>query len=79
MSSHFGVIHIPVEYPPRVQPSVFSGPEITMPSDCVHLNGQEHREVHNIYGFLYVCFPPYEDVTSWHALLCRAPLCTNLL
>ncbi|CAG9326902.1 unnamed protein product [Blepharisma stoltei] len=31
------------------EPSVFSGPEITMPKDNFHGN-YEHREVHNIYG-----------------------------
>lgn len=35
------------------EPSVFSGPEVTMPKDAQHLNGQEHRELHNAYGFYY--------------------------
>eukprot|EP00708_Paratrimastix_pyriformis_P002066 GAFH01000804.1.p2 GENE.GAFH01000804.1~~GAFH01000804.1.p2 ORF type:complete len:938 (-),score=321.96 GAFH01000804.1:48-2525(-) len=48
------------------EPSVFSGPEITMPSDCLHLNGQEHREVHNIYGFLY-------NLASANGLAARNP------
>ncbi|KAJ3044472.1 hypothetical protein HDV00_001899 [Rhizophlyctis rosea] len=34
------------------EPSVFSGPEITMPKDNIHHNGWEHREVHNLYGML---------------------------
>lgn len=33
------------------EPSVFSGPEITMHKDARHLEGWEHREVHNSYGF----------------------------
>ncbi len=33
------------------EPSVFSGPEVTMPKDMVHLDGTEHRDVHNMYGF----------------------------
>jgi alpha 1,3-glucosidase len=34
------------------EPSVFNGPEVTMPKDCLHDNGLvEHREVHNQYGF----------------------------
>ena len=34
------------------EPSVFNGPEVTMPKDCLHLNGKvEHRDVHNMYGF----------------------------
>ncbi|CAI4225659.1 unnamed protein product [Auanema sp. JU1783] len=35
------------------EPSVFSGPEITLPKDTVHAEGLEHREVHNIYGFYH--------------------------
>ncbi|KAF8356264.1 aagr-4, partial [Pristionchus pacificus] len=33
------------------EPSVFSGPEVTMHKDAVHTGGFEHREVHNMYGF----------------------------
>ncbi|CAJ0582620.1 unnamed protein product, partial [Mesorhabditis spiculigera] len=33
------------------EPSVFDGPEVTMPKDLVHHNDREHREVHNMYGF----------------------------
>ncbi|XP_076002875.1 neutral alpha-glucosidase C [Genypterus blacodes] len=33
------------------EPSVFSGPEQTMPKDAVHSGGWEHRELHNLYGF----------------------------
>ncbi|XP_064593080.1 neutral alpha-glucosidase AB isoform X1 [Zonotrichia leucophrys gambelii] len=35
------------------EPSVFSGPEVTMHKDARHYGGWEHRELHNIYG-LYV-------------------------
>uniref|UniRef100_UPI000B4C5CBC neutral alpha-glucosidase AB n=1 Tax=Lonchura striata TaxID=40157 RepID=UPI000B4C5CBC len=35
------------------EPSVFSGPEVTMHKDARHFGGWEHRELHNIYG-LYV-------------------------
>ncbi|KAI8812796.1 glycosyl hydrolases family 31-domain-containing protein [Cladochytrium replicatum] len=34
------------------EPSVFTGPEITMPKDNLHFGGVEHREVHNMYGML---------------------------
>ncbi|KAK6755670.1 hypothetical protein RB195_014197 [Necator americanus] len=34
------------------EPSVFSGPEVTMDKDCLHFGGVEHRELHNIYGFM---------------------------
>ncbi|PAV62713.1 hypothetical protein WR25_25835 [Diploscapter pachys] len=35
------------------EPSVFSGPEITMHRDSIHYGGIEHREVHNMYGMMY--------------------------
>lgn len=36
------------------EPSVFNGPEITMPKDATHINGTvEHRDLHNAYGFFY--------------------------
>ncbi|XP_046915674.2 glucosidase 2 subunit alpha isoform X2 [Dermatophagoides farinae] len=34
------------------EPSVFSGPEITAPRDMRHMDNVEHREIHNIYGYL---------------------------
>ena len=33
------------------EPSVFNGPEITMPKDLVHYGDWEHRDVHNLYGY----------------------------
>ncbi|XP_019909722.3 neutral alpha-glucosidase C isoform X2 [Esox lucius] len=33
------------------EPSVFGGPEQTMPKDAMHHGGWEHRELHNLYGF----------------------------
>ena len=36
------------------EPSVFNGPEVTMPKDCKHYGNWEHRHIHNIYGLLYV-------------------------
>ncbi|XP_071657657.1 neutral alpha-glucosidase AB isoform X1 [Patagioenas fasciata] len=35
------------------EPSVFSGPEVTMHKDARHRGGWEHRDLHNLYG-LYV-------------------------
>ncbi|KAF2841231.1 glycoside hydrolase family 31 protein [Patellaria atrata CBS 101060] len=32
------------------EPSVFNGPETTMPKDNIHYGNWEHRDVHNIYG-----------------------------
>lgn len=35
------------------EPSVFNGPEITMPKDALHMGSIEHRDVHNVYGLYY--------------------------
>ncbi|GFR40498.1 hypothetical protein Agub_g1066 [Astrephomene gubernaculifera] len=35
------------------EPSVFNGPEITMPKDNLHAGGVEHRDTHNLYGVYY--------------------------
>ncbi|KAF3332501.1 putative glucan 1,3-alpha-glucosidase [Carex littledalei] len=35
------------------EPSVFNGPEVTMPRDAVHYGDVEHREVHNAYGYYF--------------------------
>jgi alpha 1,3-glucosidase len=34
------------------EPAVFGGPENTMPKNNLHLNGVEHREIHNLYGMM---------------------------
>jgi alpha 1,3-glucosidase len=34
------------------EPSVFSGPEVTMEKSAKHFDGWEHRDVHNVYGML---------------------------
>lgn len=36
------------------EPSIFNGPEGTMPKHMVHENGVEHRHVHNIYGHYFM-------------------------
>ena len=36
------------------EPSVFNGPETTMPKDNIHYGGWEHRDVHNINGMTFV-------------------------
>lgn len=36
------------------EPSVFNGPEVTMPKDMMHYGGWEHRDVHNLYGLMQV-------------------------
>ncbi|XP_043279145.1 neutral alpha-glucosidase AB isoform X2 [Venturia canescens] len=35
------------------EPSVFNGPEMTMPKDLVHYGKWEHRDVHNIVGLYF--------------------------
>jgi len=36
------------------EPSVFNGPETTMPKDNIHHGNWEHRDVHNINGLTFV-------------------------
>ncbi|XP_051127208.1 probable glucan 1,3-alpha-glucosidase [Andrographis paniculata] len=33
------------------EPSVFNGPEVSMPRDALHHGDVEHRELHNAYGY----------------------------
>ncbi|GAV59594.1 Glyco_hydro_31 domain-containing protein/Gal_mutarotas_2 domain-containing protein [Cephalotus follicularis] len=35
------------------EPSVFNGPEVTMPRDALHYGAIEHRELHNAYGYYF--------------------------
>lgn len=35
------------------EPSVFNGPEITMPKDNLHFGDIEHRDIHNVFGYYY--------------------------
>ncbi|KAG7356626.1 alpha-glucosidase [Nitzschia inconspicua] len=35
------------------EPSVFNGPEVSMQKHLLNLNGEEHREWHNLYGMLF--------------------------
>lgn len=44
------------------EPSVFNGPEMTMPKDALHDGGNvEHRDMHNMYGLLH-------HMSSYHGL-----------
>lgn len=36
------------------EPSVFDGPENTLPKDLVHFQDWEHREIHNLNSLLEV-------------------------
>lgn len=33
------------------EPSVFNGPEVSMPKDAKHAGDWEHRALHNMYGY----------------------------
>lgn len=46
------------------EPSVFNGPEVTMPKDNLHHDGWEHRDVHNINGMTF-------HNATWEALVSR--------
>lgn len=35
------------------EPSVFNGPEVTMPKDNIHYDNWEHRDVHNLNGMTF--------------------------
>ena len=35
------------------EPSVFNGPEVTMPKDNLHYGNWEHRDIHNLNGMTY--------------------------
>lgn len=67
------------------EPSVFNGPEITMPKDNIHHGGWEHRDIHNINGMLFVsvdcrfnwflhshCFSLLQQNATYQALLARS-------
>eukprot|EP00485_Elphidium_margaritaceum_P008458 CAMPEP_0202694798 /NCGR_PEP_ID=MMETSP1385-20130828/8557_1 /ASSEMBLY_ACC=CAM_ASM_000861 /TAXON_ID=933848 /ORGANISM="Elphidium margaritaceum" /LENGTH=905 /DNA_ID=CAMNT_0049350701 /DNA_START=158 /DNA_END=2875 /DNA_ORIENTATION=+ len=47
------------------EPSVFNGPEVSMPISNVHWNGVRHRDVHNIYGY-------YVHAATFDGLLLRS-------
>ncbi|XP_028848471.1 neutral alpha-glucosidase C [Denticeps clupeoides] len=47
------------------EPSVFSGPEQTIPKDTIHHGGWEHRELHNLYGF-------YQHMATVEGLMTRS-------
>lgn len=46
------------------EPSVFNGPETTMPKDNLHFGNWEHRDVHNINGMTF-------HNATWHGLIER--------
>ena len=48
------------------EPSVFNGPETTMPKDNIHHGNWEHRDVHNLNGLTFIN-------ATYNALLHRDP------
>ncbi|EEQ89263.1 alpha 1,3-glucosidase [Blastomyces dermatitidis ER-3] len=46
------------------EPSVFNGPETTMPKDNIHHGGWEHRDLHNLNGMTFIN-------ATYHAMLER--------
>lgn len=46
------------------EPSVFNGPETTMPKDNIHYGNWEHRDVHNLNGLTF-------HNASWEAMVSR--------
>ncbi|XP_022900640.2 neutral alpha-glucosidase AB [Onthophagus taurus] len=48
------------------EPSVFNGPEITMPKDLLHYGGWEHRHLHNIHSL-------YTNLITYNGLMKRTP------
>lgn len=49
------------------EPSVFNGPEVTMPRDAIHPHGNvEHRDLHNMYGY-------YVHRATFEGLQARSP------
>jgi alpha 1,3-glucosidase len=48
------------------EPSVFNGPETTMPKDNLHFGNWEHRDVHNLNGMTF-------QNATYHALTSRKP------
>lgn len=58
------------------EPSVFSGPEVTAPRDLRHFDGWEHRDVHNMYGFL-MTKATYEGMSKYRSHLDRPFILTR--
>lgn len=56
--------------------SVFSGPEVTAPRDLRHVDGWEHRDVHNMYGFL-MTKATYEGMAKFRSHLDRPFILTR--
>lgn len=60
------------------EPSVFNGPEVTAPRDLRHVDGWEHRDLHNMYGFL-MTKATYEGMAKYRGHLDRPFILTRSL
>lgn len=58
------------------EPSVFSGPEVTAPRDLRHVDGWEHRDIHNMYGFL-MTKATFEGLSKYRSHLDRPFILTR--
>lgn len=58
------------------EPSVFSGPEVTAPRDLRHIDGWEHRDLHNMYGF-YMTQATFEGMAKYRGHLDRPFILTR--
>lgn len=58
------------------EPSVFSGPEVTAPRDLRHVDGWEHRDIHNMYGF-QMTKATYEGLAKYRSHLDRPFILTR--
>ncbi|XP_061156388.1 neutral alpha-glucosidase C isoform X2 [Syngnathus typhle] len=47
------------------EPTVFAGPETTLPKDALQYGGWEHRDLHNLYGF-------YQQMAAADGILTRS-------
>lgn len=56
------------------EPSVFNGPEISVPRDTVHQGGWENRDVHNINGMLFVSIHEVTNSSSNGLTISTMPL-----
>lgn len=56
--------------------SVFSGPEVTGPRDMRHIDGWEHRDLHNMYGLL-MTKATYEGLAKYRSHLDRPFILTR--
>lgn len=58
------------------EPSVFSGPEVTAPRDLLHVDGWEHRDIHNMYGF-FMTKATYDGLVKYRSNLNRPFILTR--